>query len=153
MTKKAALFKIAPEAHRAIATVSRVTGIPISNIRGKHRQRDIVNARRISMVLVNDLNKGYSTITIGAIFKRDHATVLHAFKVHTDLYDVDRSYQTLFDACRVAAGIEKMGDSKNKDDIIFMLTARVETLEYENQELIEQLNNIKEATDGEKILE
>jgi hypothetical protein len=46
-----------------------------------------------------------------------------------------------------------MGDSKNKDDIIFMLTARVETLEYENQELIEQLNNIKEATDGEKILE
>ena len=153
MTKNHNLFKIDPGAHRVIATVSRITGIPISQIRGINRQRIVVNARRIAMVLINDLNKGYSTITIGAIFKRDHATVLHAFKVHTDLFDVDKEYQNLFEICRVASGIKKMGDANNKDDVISMLTARVEALEYENNELTEQLNNVKEVANGEKILE
>ncbi len=140
---KIKLYKLDSNVARIIATVSRLTEVPISKIRGRSRLSEIVTARRICMVLIND-KLHYSTTVNGAIFDKDHATVLHAFKVHSDLMDVDRAYEEFFNICATAIGIKGMGDSNDKDDMIAKFAARVEHLEYENNDLKEQLSKVKE---------
>ena len=140
---KIKLYKLDSNVARIIATVSRLTEVPISKIRGRSRLAEIVTARRICMVLIND-KLHYSTTVNGAIFNKDHATVLHAFKVHSDLMDVDKAYEEFFNICATAVGIKGMGDSNDKDDMIAKFAARVEHLEYENNDLKEQLDKVKE---------
>jgi hypothetical protein len=138
---KVKLYKLDSNVARIIATVSRLTEIPISKIRGKTRHSEVVTARRICMVLINDKLR-YSSTVNASIFHRDHATVLHAFKVHSDLMDVDKPYQEFYNICATAVGIQGMADSNDKDDMIAKFAARVEHLEYENQELKEQISKI-----------
>jgi hypothetical protein len=140
---KIKLYKLDSNVARIIATVSRLTEVPISKIRGRSRLSEIVTARRICMVLIND-KLHYSTTVNGSIFDKDHATVLHAFKVHSDLMDVDKAYEEFFNICATAVGIKGMGDSNDKDDMIAKFAARVEHLEYENNDLKEQLSKVKE---------
>ena len=140
---KIKLYKLDSNVARILATVSRLTEVPISKIRGKTRNGEIVAARRICMVLINDKLK-YSTTVNGAIFHRDHSTVLHAFKVHADLMDVDKAYEEFFNICATAVGIKGMGDCNDKDDMIAKFAARVEYLEHENEELKQQIINVKE---------
>ena len=140
---KVKLYKLDSNVARILATVSRLTEVPISKIRGKLRVGEIVTARRICMVLIND-KLHYSTTVNAAIFHRDHATVLHAFKVHADLMDVDKSYEEFFNICATAVGIKGMGDCNDKYDMIAKFAARIEHLEYENEELKQQIINVKE---------
>jgi hypothetical protein len=140
---KIKLYKLDANVARILATVSRLTEVPISKIRGKLRTGEIVAARRICMVLINDKLK-YSSVVNAAVFSRDHATVLHAFKVHSDLMDVDKAYEEFFNICATAVGIKGMGDCNDKDEMIAKFAARVEYLEYENQELKEQINKVSE---------
>ena len=140
---KIKLYKLDSNVARIIATVSRLTEVPISKIRGRSRLAQIVTARRICMVLIND-KLHYSTVVNGAIFDKDHATVLHAFKVHSDLMDVDKAYEEFFNICATAVGIKGMGDSNNKDDMIAKFAARIEHLEYENNDLKEQISKLKQ---------
>ena len=140
---KIKLYKLDANVARILATVSRLTEVPISKIRGRLRTGEVVAARRICMVLINDKLK-YSTTVNAAVFRRDHATVLHAFKVHSDLMDVDKAYEEFFNICATAVGIKGMGDCNDKDDMIAKFAARVEYLEHENKELKEQIINVKE---------
>jgi len=140
---KVKLYKLDANVARILATVSRLTEVPISKIRGKTRNGEVVAARRICMVLIND-KLNYSSIVNAAVFHRDHATVLHAFKVHSDLMDVDKAYEEFFNICATAVGIKGMGDCNDKDDMIKTFAARVEYLEYENAELKEQINKVSE---------
>ena len=140
---KIKLYKLDANVARILATVSRLTEVPISKIRGRLRTGEVVAARRICMILINDKLK-YSSTVNAAVFRRDHATVLHAFKVHSDLMDVDKAYEEFFNICATAVGIKGMGDSNNKDDMIAKFAARIEHLEYENNDLKEQLSKVKE---------
>jgi len=140
---KVKLYKLDANVARILATVSRLTEVPISKIRGKTRNGEIVAARRICMVLIND-KLHYSSTVNAAIFHRDHATVLHAFKVHSDLMDVDKAYEEFFNICATAVGIKGMGDCNDKDEMIKKFAARVEYLEHENEELKEQIINVKQ---------
>lgn len=140
---KIKLYKLDANVARILATVSRLTEVPISKIRGKLRTGEIVAARRICMVLINDKLK-YSSTVIGAVFRRDHATVLHAFKVHCDLMDVDKAYEEFFNICATAVGIKGMGDCNDKDEMIKTFAARVDYLEQENAELKEAFNKVKD---------
>ena len=140
---KVKLYKLDANVARILATVSRLTEVPISKIRGKLRTGEVVAARRICMILINDKLK-YSSTVKAAVFRRDHATVLHAFKVHSDLMDVDKAYEEFFNICATAVGIKGMGDCNDKDDMIAKFAARVEYLEHENEELKEQINKITE---------
>jgi|TARA_R100000544_G_C2224359_1_gene59655 hypothetical protein len=139
---KIKLHKLDMRSARIIATVSRLTEISIKDIRGKSRLREVTNARRISMVLINDILR-YNLSEIGRIFGKHHATVLHTFKAHNDLWDVDKRYREFFDLCAAALGVKGVSDSNNKDEIIEKLIARIEYLEEENRELIEQIDEIK----------
>mgnify|MGYP003155137741 CR=1 FL=1 len=145
---KVKLYKLDANVARILATVSRITEVPISKIRGKIRQGEVVTARRICMVLIND-KLHYSTTVNAAIFHRDHATVLHAFKVHADLMDVDKTYQEFFNLCATAVGIKGMSDANDKDDLLARFAARVEHLEHENEELKLKLIQISEIVTHE----
>lgn len=140
---KIKLHKIDSNVARILATVSRITEVPISKIRGKLRTTEVVTARRICMVLINDKLQ-YSSTVNAAMFNRDHATVLHAFKVHADLMDVDKPYQEFFNLCATAVGIKGMSDANDKDDLLARFAARVEHLELENEELKTKLMQILE---------
>tara|TARA_R100000951_G_scaffold58086_1_gene48770 strand:+ start:3673 stop:4119 length:447 start_codon:yes stop_codon:yes gene_type:complete len=143
---KVKVYKLDPQIGRILATVSRLTEVPISKIRGKSRLSEIVAARRICMVLISEIG-GYTLTTIGGVFNRDHTTVLHAVKQHMDYMDVDKAYRDFFNICETTVGIHKIGDSKNKDDIIEKLAQRVDFLEHENELLKEQVTNVKELAD------
>ena len=140
---KIKLYKLDANVARILATVSRLTEVPISKIRGRLRTGEVVAARRICMILINDKLK-YSSTVNAAVFRRDHATVLHAFKVHSDLMDVDKAYEEFFNICATAVGIKGMGDCNDKDDMIAKFAARVEYLEHVNEELKEQIINVKQ---------
>ena len=137
---KIKLHKLDMRSARIIATVSRLTEISIKEIRGKSRLREVVNSRRICMVLINDVLK-YNLSQIGRIFGKSHCTVLHTFKAHNDLWDVDKRYREFFDLCAAALGVKGVSDSNDKDEIIEKLIARIEE---ENRELIEQMDEIKQ---------
>ena len=140
---KVKIYKLDPRIARIIATVSRLTDVPISKIRGATKTNEIVTARRVAMVLIHSLND-YTLTTIGSAFKKDHATVYHALKKHQDFMDTDPGYKDFYNICATTVGVDKISDSKNKDDIIAKLAQRVDYLEQENAEYEKLLTNIKE---------
>ena len=68
--------------------------LSVDAISTKSRKREVVQARQIAMYLSKQLTKN-SLSSIGfTIGQRDHATVLHACKIVTDLMDIDKSFRT-----------------------------------------------------------
>lgn len=129
-------------AMKIIVVVSRLTDVSIREMRGKTRASDAVEARRIAMVLIRQ-KLHYTCARIGRMFKRDHSTALHAFKVHDDLMEVDKHYQEFFSVCATSVGLEKLADANDRQDIILKMGARIEYLESENKDLKKQIDEIK----------
>lgn len=68
--------------------------LSVDAISTKSRKREVVQARQIAMYLSKQLTKN-SLSSIGfAIGQRDHATVLHACKIVTDLMDIDKNFRS-----------------------------------------------------------
>lgn len=68
--------------------------LSIDAISTRSRKREVVQARQIAMYLSKQLTKN-SLSSIGfTIGQRDHATVLHACKIVTDLMETDKSFRT-----------------------------------------------------------
>ena len=126
---KIKLHKIDSNVARILATVSRITEVPISKIRGKLRTTEVVTARRICMVLIND--------------KLNYSTTVNA------AMDVDKPYQEFFNLCATAVGIKGMSDANDKDDLLARFAARVEHLEHENEDLKTKLIQILEIINHE----
>lgn len=86
---------------RKVNTVEKIRDVvceyfslSIDAISTKSRKREVVQARQIAMYLSKQLTKS-SLSSIGfAIGQRDHATVLHACKIVTDLMDIDKGFRT-----------------------------------------------------------
>ncbi|MDX9773194.1 MAG: chromosomal replication initiator protein DnaA [Bacteroidales bacterium] len=67
--------------------------IPVDQMQGKTRKREIVQARQVSMYFSKSLTKA-SLASIGSsIGGKDHATVLHACKTVNNLIDTDRHFR------------------------------------------------------------
>jgi len=67
--------------------------LSVDAISTKSRKREVVQARQIAMYLSKQLTKN-SLSSIGmTIGQRDHATVLHACKIVTDLMDIDKGFR------------------------------------------------------------
>ncbi len=74
-------------------TVCEYFSLSVDAISTKSRKREVVQARQIAMYLSKQLTKN-SLASIGnAIGQRDHATVLHACKIVTDLMDCDKNFR------------------------------------------------------------
>jgi chromosomal replication initiator protein len=68
--------------------------IPVDQMQGKTRKREIVQARQVSMYFSKSLTKA-SLASIGSsIGGKDHATVLHACKTVNNLIDTDRHFRS-----------------------------------------------------------
>ncbi|MDD2994942.1 MAG: chromosomal replication initiator protein DnaA [Paludibacter sp.] len=68
--------------------------LSVDAISTKSRKREVVQARQIAMYLSKQMTKN-SLSSIGfAIGQRDHATVLHACKIVTDLMEIDKNFRS-----------------------------------------------------------
>lgn len=59
-----------------VEQVSRSRGVPVKDIMGTSRLKDIVAARQSAMWLSR--SQGISFARVGRFFNRDHTTILHA---------------------------------------------------------------------------
>ena len=67
--------------------------LSVDAISTKSRKREVVQARQIAMYLSKQMTKN-SLASIGmTIGQRDHATVLHACKIVSDLIDIDKRFR------------------------------------------------------------
>lgn len=77
--------------------VSRITKVPIEQIKRKCRKRAIVIARQLSVYFA----KEYTTMTLKAIAKEygyiDHSTAIHCIYAVNDSLDTDKRFRVLFD--------------------------------------------------------
>ena len=68
--------------------------LSVDAISTKSRKLEVVQARQIAMYLSKQFTKN-SLSSIGkAIGERDHATVLHACKIISDLMDTDKKFRS-----------------------------------------------------------
>lgn len=68
--------------------------IPVDQVQGKTRKREIVQARQVSMFFSKQMTKS-SLANIGAnIGGKDHATVLHACKTVNNLIETDKHFRS-----------------------------------------------------------
>ena len=63
--------------------------ITVEQLMSPTRKRRMVEARQYSMYLIRK-NLKYSQAATGAVFHKDHATVLHACRVINDLIDTNQ---------------------------------------------------------------
>jgi chromosomal replication initiator protein len=75
-----------------INAVSRLTGISYEEMKSKKRDRELVEARHVSMYFLRKFTT-LSTTNIGKKFGgRDHSTVLHGLTKAEDLIQFDKQF-------------------------------------------------------------
>jgi len=121
--------------------VSDESGIPAAKIASSIRNRNIVDARRVITII---LREKYQIVysKIGRLLGLDHASIIHYFRGHDNLYKFERDYRLLYDNCikRIGIGIDIINEEIDYNDqepeLSFMLLKR------ENVTLREKLVNI-----------
>ncbi len=98
-TAKEVIDKLVKKVHRELSvdyimeTVCNHFGVDVDILQTNTRKREIVQARQIAMYFSKSLTNS-SLSAIGAkIGKRDHSTVLHAFKTVNNLIETDRDFK------------------------------------------------------------
>jgi chromosomal replication initiator protein len=71
-----------PDRHRIMRVVSEVSGVSVHAIRGKSRLSTVAAARWAVIVMLRDLTD-YSYPEIGGYLRRDHSTVMNAYRRHS----------------------------------------------------------------------
>jgi chromosomal replication initiator protein len=86
---------------RKVNTVEKIRDVvceyfslSVDAISTKSRKREVVQARQIAMYLSKQLTKNSLSSIGSTIGQRDHATVLHACKIVTDLMDIDKNFRS-----------------------------------------------------------
>lgn len=77
--------------------VKKHTGLSVDALKTINKKRHIAVARQLNMYFICKYTK-YTLQSVADIFKRDHATVLHAKKTIRDLIDTDRKIRALNEA-------------------------------------------------------
>ena len=67
--------------------------LSVDAISTRSRKREVVQARQIAMYLSKQMTKNSLSSIGDLIGQRDHATVLHACKIVTDLMEIDKSFR------------------------------------------------------------
>jgi len=79
----------------AMACAAESCGITIAEIKGKTRDRNVVNARRLFAVYSR--HNGMTLKRIGMFLgDRDHSSILHLLQSHEDLSTYEAGYRRLF---------------------------------------------------------
>ncbi len=84
------------EATHLAISVGRYFDIGKQELFSKSRKREIVIARQTGMYIINKkYGKKMSVTSVGDIYDKDHATVLHAIKTINNLMETDRRFITM----------------------------------------------------------
>jgi len=62
-----------------IRRVAAIAGVPVAELLGRSRRREVVRARQVAMWLIAT-GLGYTASLTGRLLQRDHSTVLHAIR-------------------------------------------------------------------------
>lgn len=83
-------------AKHIINRTSKFTGIPKNQLLNCTRKREVLDARRMAIAIIRR-NTKLSLAKIGALFGKDHATILHAERTAKDIYKFNKEYRRRFD--------------------------------------------------------
>jgi len=83
-----------------IKAVTEHLNMPVESVQEKARRRPIVQARQISMYLAKQYTDESLSAIGDAIGKKDHATVLHAFKAVENQMETDKVYRNMINEIR-----------------------------------------------------
>lgn len=83
-------------AKHIINCTSKFTGIPKNQLLNCTRKREVLDARRMAIAIIRR-NTKLSLAKIGALFGKDHATILHAERTAKDIYKFNKEYRRRFD--------------------------------------------------------
>ena len=107
--------KPTPSASRLMGIISSVTGVDIMEAT---RRRPVVDARAIFYKIYKDM-EGWSYADIGALFGKDHATVIHGVNAIDSFMVHDKRIKILYDRCKkLYYGEQTIDDYLNKTDLI-----------------------------------
>lgn len=81
-----------PEIERIEMTVCEELGVPYDRLHEETRLRFIVQARQTSMYFAKKIKIGSLAMIGYNIGKKNHATVLHAFKAVSNLIETDKDF-------------------------------------------------------------
>lgn len=78
------------------SSLEELYGSDLTYFMAKNREREVSEVRNMIFVIYHK-NSGASVLKMAGIFGYHHSTILHSFKVHNDLYDIDENYRKRFD--------------------------------------------------------
>lgn len=113
-----------------IAVAADVYGINPEIITSRARNEDPLMARYSCFGFMASMKKKYSYADIGAVFGKDHASVLCATKEHINLYKTNKFYRQKFDDFNLKAKKALSGTSKNQvHDLVQRVERTIQGLE------------------------
>lgn len=108
-----------PSASRLIGIVSSVTGVDIME---STRKRAVVDGRAIFYKIYRDM-EGWSFADIGALFGKDHATVIHGINAIELFMTQDNRIKMVYERCnKLYHGESSVEDYLDKPDLIQKIT-------------------------------
>ncbi len=94
-------------AKHIINRTSKFTGIPKNQLLNCTRKREVLDARRMAIAIIRR-NTKLSLAKIGALFGKDHATILHAERTAKDIYKFNKEYRRRFDELLLYVNSKKL---------------------------------------------
>jgi hypothetical protein len=93
--KDSPLPRLNKDEYTILSIVAEVHGVEITSILSRSRKREVAEARMHAMYMFYTY-LFYTYARTGAIFNRDHSTIIHAVNTTNDLFDIDASYSRAF---------------------------------------------------------
>ena len=94
--------------------VSKVTDIPVSDIKSKSRKREVVTARHTFCYACQNMphlfSKPVSLVSIGDIINRGHATVIYSVKQFESFLEHEKEIQELYRKLQIETANIKQTD-------------------------------------------
>ena len=82
-------------------------GVSVNEINGNSRKRPVARARQASMAIALEKLKHASLESVGAMFSRDHTTVMYARDITAQREQEFSDYPAILDAMRDRADLER----------------------------------------------
>jgi chromosomal replication initiation ATPase DnaA len=122
-----------------IDAVCLINNLSKNDFYKKSRERYIIDVRRMAYSVCKDL-LGFGWSRIGKEFKLNHASIIHHYKQHKSLLEIDRFYREKYEAILEVVKFE-IGFI-DAEDIINEIRLRREQRTLKTLEIKNQINNL-----------
>lgn len=131
---KKTIDEMDPDCRLAISVVidivSEAYGLSSDIVTSRSRTTAPLKAKYSCYGFMVSLKKDYPLADIGAVFGRDHASVLHGVNEHLNLYETDKQYRQRFEQISTKAKKALAGKSKNQvHDLVQRIDRTIESLQ------------------------